>query len=166
MADSSLIGVIVGGLIGIASGLIGPLVIDWRKQVAQEKIKRRDKYEQLVITLYENDHWVKTIYRIRIERSGEVHLAPPYAKIEAMLHAYFPDLDQIISPYIKLTEHYIGIIYIKSYRLLDARATLSDDDVNDLYKCRLEYGRRLTECLDLLREYAKREFQLDNGKEP
>lgn len=52
MADIE--GVIIGGLIGIIGSLTGPLILEWRKQSYAREEKRREKYEQLVTTLYDN----------------------------------------------------------------------------------------------------------------
>jgi len=57
MADSSLIGVIIGGLIGVSGGLIGPLVLEWRKQESEKKRRKAEKLEELVSVIYEYYHW-------------------------------------------------------------------------------------------------------------
>jgi hypothetical protein len=165
--NTSLTPVLVGGGLtfigGLISGLIAPLVLGWRKDKSEEKNKRRKKYEQFVTTLYEHDHWIRTLYRIRLEQSRENELPPPYAKMEAMLHVYFPDLEPIIEPLPKAIGHYLSVIHVKAIKLRDTKE-LSPEDHAEIYKYQKEYFTSFTECRDLLREWAKREFPIKNDK--
>jgi len=150
---------------GLVSGLIGPLVLAWRKDKSEEKNKRREKYEQFVTTLYENDHWIKTISRIKIEKSGETELPPPHAKLEALLHVYFPDLDETISHLIRAVDRYLAMIHIKEVQMRSTTRPLSAQDQEDLNNSEREYSRSLVECLDILRQYAKKEFPINKTNE-
>lgn len=68
MTDSSLIGVALGGFIGIAGSVIGPLILEWRKQLYARRHKRRDKLEELASLIYEHHHWVQ--HTVRSQREG------------------------------------------------------------------------------------------------
>jgi hypothetical protein len=61
-------------------GVIFGFILEWWKRSSAREDKRREKYEQFMSILYENDHWLKTLYRIRIEQSGESEQPPPYKK--------------------------------------------------------------------------------------
>jgi hypothetical protein len=159
--NTSLTPVLIGGGLAIGGVLITGLVnilFAWRKDKSEEKNKRRDKYEEFVKTLYETDHWIKTLERIKIRESGEIELPPPFAKVEAILHVYFSDLDETISPLIRAADRYLSMIHLKSVNMRNTRQPISAHDADDLNKCENEYHKRLTECLDYLREWAPREL--------
>jgi hypothetical protein len=54
-----LLPVIVGGLIAILNGFLGPFLIQRVKDVADKKRKRVEKFEELVAAVYEFDHWLE-----------------------------------------------------------------------------------------------------------
>jgi hypothetical protein len=60
MADagilSSLAPVVVGGLIGLAGGWLGPWLLEGRKQAAEKKKKRAEKFEELVAEAATGSH--------------------------------------------------------------------------------------------------------------
>ena len=54
-----LLAVIVGGVIGVAGGVLGPALIH-RLQSKDDKAKRLvAKFEELVSTVYEYDYWLE-----------------------------------------------------------------------------------------------------------
>ena len=61
MADAALLGLagtVVGGAIAVVSGWLGPWLIEGRKERAEQKKRRADKFEDLVRAFYEFDHWL------------------------------------------------------------------------------------------------------------
>jgi len=73
MADSSLVGVIVGGIIGIAGGVIGPLVLEWRKGISDNRKRRQDRLIELIYAIYEHHHWIQHLYEIKVKgETGEI----------------------------------------------------------------------------------------------
>src|SRR5713101_5856726 len=171
MADnSSLLPVLVGGvstfLGGLISGLLGPLVLGWRKDKSEERNKRREKYEEFVATLYETDHWMRTLYRIRIEQSGESELPPPYAKLEAIQQVYFSDLLPILTALIAASAAYQSVIGQKGAQIQRKKVSLSAEDESELYNYAQQYFHCFLSCIGELQKYAKREFQQGNGPKP
>jgi hypothetical protein len=51
-----LLPAIVGGLIAIAGGLVGPPFLHHLQQKAERKRKRAEKFEELIAALYEHHH--------------------------------------------------------------------------------------------------------------
>ena len=96
MADSSLIAVVVGGVIGIAGSLTGPLILEWRKQVAEKKKKRSEKLEELVSELAAYQSWLLLLHTA-VEPGKDMLVAlaksPPisFSKAEAICTVYFPE---------------------------------------------------------------------------
>jgi hypothetical protein len=82
-----LAGVILGGVIG----LIGPWLLEGRKQAEIRQRRRAEKFEELVAAFYEFDHWLEK-FRIAtaygLEKQPET--MPPFGKIEAIIVIHFP----------------------------------------------------------------------------
>jgi hypothetical protein len=55
---STLVPVMVGGAIGLVGGWLGPWLVERRKEVAEKKKIRTEKFEELVATLFEYEHWL------------------------------------------------------------------------------------------------------------
>jgi hypothetical protein len=49
---ATLIPVVVGGIIALAGGWLGPWLLEGRKEAAEKRQRRRQKFEELVATLY------------------------------------------------------------------------------------------------------------------
>jgi hypothetical protein len=98
MAEGSLVGVVIGGLIGIAGGVICPLLLEWRKGIVEKNKKRAEKLEEFVSALYEYDYWVYEQQSfILTERSREgTGKIKPIGKLRAIASIYFPQLSKEI----------------------------------------------------------------------
>jgi hypothetical protein len=86
--------VVVGGLLTMGGGVIAGVVtvisklIDWD---VERKRRRVEKFEQLVLAIYEHDHWVDQARQSRVYSNGTPDPGlSPLAKIEAIAAAYFP----------------------------------------------------------------------------
>jgi hypothetical protein len=55
---STLVPVMIGGAIGAVSGWLGPWLLEGRKETAEKKRKRAEKFEELVSAVYEFDNWL------------------------------------------------------------------------------------------------------------
>jgi hypothetical protein len=103
-----LLPVVVGGLIGILSGLVGPYFIQREKDAADKKRKRAEKFEEWVGAVYEYDHWIDTIRGIRVAGlDGEITMSP-FAKIRAISDTYFPEFEKAIEE-LRATGHTYGM---------------------------------------------------------
>jgi hypothetical protein len=76
----SLLPVVVGGLIVIIAGLVGPYFIQRAKDATEKKRKRAKKFEELVGAVYEYDHWIDTTRNIRIVSDDKEINVSPIAK--------------------------------------------------------------------------------------
>jgi hypothetical protein len=90
---TTLIPVVVGGLIGLAGGLLGPLVLEGRKQAAEKKKKRAEKFEELVAAVTEHGLWIGHTRYFIISGQGSEPPLSPITKIEAIVSTYFPEFE-------------------------------------------------------------------------
>jgi hypothetical protein len=97
---SDIGGVMVGGAIGMLGTVLGSVVTPYflqrRKDVADKKRKRDEKFEELVRAVYEHDHWIDTKRRIQAAGyEGEISVSP-FAKIHAVSFIYFPEFERAV----------------------------------------------------------------------
>src|SRR5262245_22191134 len=92
-----LLPVIVGGLIAIVAGLIGPPFLHHLQQKAEKKRRRAEKFEELIATLYEHDHWLTAMASVRLFGGEEIKVVSPMAKVQAISSVYFPEFEEKIT---------------------------------------------------------------------
>jgi hypothetical protein len=79
---------------GISTGTTYLIAV--RKEAADRKRKRAEKFEELVGAVYEYDHWNDTIRGIRVLGfDGEITVSP-FAKIHAISDTYFPEFESAV----------------------------------------------------------------------
>jgi hypothetical protein len=101
-----LLPVIVGGLIGLLGGFVGPFLIQQTKDAADRKRKRMEKFEELVTALFECEHWVDNL-RLRLVYGEQIATAiSPFAKLQAISSIYFPQFAGTIGEFERRTLDY------------------------------------------------------------
>lgn len=83
-----LLAVLLGGLLSLAGGW---LQHSWQSK-AGKKQKEKEKFEELMLALFEHERWLEIAYQVRV-RGRELSLPTnPIAKVSAIASAYFPRL--------------------------------------------------------------------------
>jgi hypothetical protein len=100
MADPSSVGaLIVGAAIALVSVAITNATNLWIKRGErrhEEKKRRAEKFETLVETVYEYDHWLDVDRDITAHgQPGEIKMSP-LAKIEAIAAVHFPQFSESV----------------------------------------------------------------------
>ena len=103
---STLVPVMVGGAIGLVGGWLGPMLVERRKEVAEKKKKRAEKFEELVTALYEHKHWLDTMENIRVFGSEEKPPVSPFARVQAISNVYFSEFETQVEELKKLASEY------------------------------------------------------------
>ena len=93
---ATLVPVIVGGVIALAGGWFGPWVLEGRKEKAEKKKRRAEKFEELVAAIYEFDHWLDNERTRGLGGSTSPPEVSPFAKIQAISAVHFPSFDPLI----------------------------------------------------------------------
>jgi hypothetical protein len=101
-----LLPVIVGGLIGLIGGFVGPFFVQRTKDAADEKRKRKEKFEELVAVVFECDHWVDDLRQTLVYGQELVITVSPFAKLQAISLVYFPQFAGTISQFEARTLEY------------------------------------------------------------
>jgi hypothetical protein len=161
MTDGSplwtLVSVVVGGALTMAGGWL----VEWRKQAAEKKRQRVQKFEDLIAAVYEFDHWMISTKDVRAFGANIVLGPSPLAKVHAIAAAHFPQFNESIS---QLNAP------ISMYLLWMAKAgekRLSGDlaNINAGYQeAYVPYREKLYELLNALTAFAEREFSAPAAK--
>ena len=89
---NTLVPVIVGGIIGVLGGVVGPPFVHWLNERAARKKRRAEKLEELVGVLYAHQHWLELMRNIRVfGQEGETPPSP-FAAARAISVVYFNEL--------------------------------------------------------------------------
>jgi hypothetical protein len=161
MADASmwqtLVPVIVGGVIGLAGGLFGPLLVQSRKDASERKKRRTEKFEELVGAVVEHSQWIAALRFFAISGQGSLPALSPITKIEAIASTYFPEIEGLVRQFDSASNKYeMWILSIGQKRVKNEpgyESLIGHDAVVT------EYTDKRAEFLMELRRFARREFQ-------
>jgi hypothetical protein len=150
-----LLPVVVGGLIAIIAGLVGPYFIQRAKDATEKKRKRAEKFEELVGAVYEYDHWIDTTRNIRIVSDDREITVSPIAKIRAISVTYFPEFERAVEELQTAGLRYgMWMLQAGQKRLQNEPEALAGHE--EFAKVYVEKRQSL---LTELRSFARREFQ-------
>jgi hypothetical protein len=158
-ADTSLLPVIVGGLLTMGGGVIGFLgsVIRDALQTKHENKKlRASKFEELVTAVYEYDRWLDTKVAIQAHGQQETLGISPAAKIEAISAVYFPMFQDKIKQLLFAVIRYEAWMAAAGMKRVEQKIEQVNDGLNEIYTL---YITHRDELLDALREFARKEFK-------
>jgi hypothetical protein len=150
-----LLPVIVGGGIAIIGGLIGPPFLHHLQQKVEKKKRRAEKFEELVATLYEHDHWLQMMQNVRLFGDEDRNVMPPITKVHAISLVYFPELEEQITKLDVVTDKYKLWMSTAAQKRLKGDKTFADD-AGIMYRL---YSEEFHSLLRELGEFARREFQ-------
>jgi hypothetical protein len=165
MADSSLVGVIVGGLIVLCTQLL----LDHRRQsyekqkeLRQQEYERqketrrekKEKLEELITSLYDHEYWVYSMPKTVQFGKDDLFTAlsklpqPPISKMRAISNIYFPEFQEHLHAFSKSAAALI--------RLMVSNGQIAFDRSNSSF---VQHAEAIVRLENFIRDYAKREFQ-------
>jgi hypothetical protein len=159
MADAALLGLagtIVGGAIAVVSGWLGPWVIEGRKEKAELKKRRADKFEEMVGAVYEFDHWLDTARGRALGGITSEPTVSPFAKIQAIAAAYFPDFDPLIRDLDRKTNDYRAWIETAAFERVSGRLKELPDGFIEVLN---PYTDARDKLMDELKRFTHTSFQ-------
>jgi len=160
MADTSpsmwatLLPVVVGGVIGLAGGWIGPWLLERRKEAVEKRKRRAEKFEELVSALYEHKHWLDMLERHWVYGFEEKLTVTPFGKVVAISRVYFPKFDVQILELEKAAIEYEKWMYAAA----DARVNCKPS-IDGLLEIYAPYAQRFRVLIDELGTFAQGEFK-------
>lgn len=97
--EVSLWSVVVGGAIALGGVVISNGINIYMKRVESLEAKKKAraaKFEELVGTVYEFDHWIRTKRDVTVFGEEKTLGASPLAKIDAIVAVHFPNLGEAV----------------------------------------------------------------------
>jgi hypothetical protein len=152
---ATLLPVIVGGLIGLTGGLAGPWFLETRKQAAEKKKKRAEKFEELIAAIHEHSHWLDTARSVRVLGSEKELGVNPITKALAIVAIYFPQFYDEMKEVDLAARHFESWMFEAGQKRLDGAKDFRDGHI-EAYD---SYARNRLSILDDLRKFASEEFQ-------
>ncbi len=151
----ALIPVIVGGVIGLLGGLVGPPLAHWLSERSEKKKKKAEKLEELIGALYAHEHWLDLLKNIRAFGFEDTHPASPLPNARAISAIYFPHLQNSLTELERVAREYEGWMLIAAGKRLEGKIDGLNEGIHDAYR---PYIGALTNLLEEIRQYADREF--------
>ena len=159
MADSSLVPVVVGGLLAMGGGVVtgGITLIVNAIQSRKDKEKRRtEKFEELVTAVYEFDTWLEDKENIRaFGKEGDIKVSP-FAKIEGISAVYFPMFLKKIKEVAMTSSKYEAWMAGAGYKRVSGKVSEMNDGLSEVFD---GYAARRDELLEELKKYAVENFR-------
>ena len=153
---ATLVPVLIGGLLTLAGGFIGPFFLQRQKDTAEHKKRRADKFEELVASVYEFDHWVD-MYRRRVAFGEDIpHAVSPFAKVQSISSVYFPQFDDAVKELSVAASGYQVWLTGAGKKRLAGDVQHMNDGFNEAYKPFL--GKR-DGLINALKKFAQGDFQ-------
>ena len=130
MPDGSLMPTIVGGLLamgGAVIGATGSAIVFLFQSRAEKKKRREEKFQELVVAVYEHDHWIDNLRRFYVvDFQGEIKVSP-FAKTHAISDIYFPQFEKVIVELGTAAKEYRTWMYEVAQKNLRLRRNCSRD---------------------------------------
>jgi len=155
MADATLWPVIVGGAIGVFGTVIGGWLLETRKQNAEKRKKRAEKFEEMIAAIHEHSHWLDTARSIRIFAKEAELGVNPITKVLAISAIYFPEFYDELKELDLAAGKFESWIFESAQKRLDGDHNFREGHI-EAYD---SYGRKRMNILDVLRKFAAEEFK-------
>jgi hypothetical protein len=164
MADASasnliatLATVVVGGVIGLAGGWLGPWLLERRKEKAERKKIRAQKFEELVGAVVEHYHWITAKQFLVIAGQGSEPNLSPMIKIEAITSTYFPEFTMLVRKLDSTSNGYERWIFDMGQRRI--RNEPGYENLPGMDEVLTKYTDTRADFIMELKLFARREFQ-------
>ena len=146
----------VGGAIGLVGGWLGPSLVERRKEAAEKKRIRAEKFEEMVTAIYEFDDWLNRKENIQVFGGEEKLGSSPFAKMEAISAVYFPEFMEKTEELQKAVRNYELWMSKAWKKRVDGEIDKVNEGLLDVFN---PYKDRRKELLKGLRNYASKNFQ-------
>lgn len=150
----TLIPVIVGGIIGLAGGLLGPPLAHWLNERAAKKKKRAEKLEELIGALYAYAHWLALVRGIRVFGHELTEPPSPLPTARAIAVIYFPDLDGLLTELEDVARPYEVWMLEAGKKRLDGNIKEVQVGFDDVYR---RYWFKFNDLMSALKKFAMTE---------
>jgi hypothetical protein len=144
---TSLLPAVVGGLLVLA----GQWLSRGLESQADKQRRRAAKYEEMMVALYEFDHWLNQMRNHRVFGLGEEPGMSPFPRARAICSLYFPNLTpQLKELDIAADRYELWMMQSGQKRLQAGGRQVFDEGISDVYRPYLELRHQLLKDLEAL----------------
>jgi hypothetical protein len=164
MADTSLWPIVVSGVLtgvfalgGIYVGQMATAQRDAVQEVREARKRRADKFEELVATVYEFDHWLENMrQRDVFGYDNGPQTVSPFAKVQSISSVYFPQFNDLIAELDRAADQYRLWIHRAEHKRLSKNIAQLSDVFDEVIG---PYTQKREALLDTLKKFAHEHFQ-------
>lgn len=146
----SLLPVIIGGLIALLGGAVGPVVSHFLTSKNDRKRERIEKFEELFELLGDYERWVESEYKRMVWGEKTVSRPSPLLRAQAICAMYFHDLKPYLVELNEATANYFLWMSDAGIRRVQKTPNISEG-FKDVYA---PYHRKWVECVKATSDYA------------
>ena len=149
--NHTLIAVILGGLLTLAGGWLGPWLLQKQRDAAEWKKRRAEKYEELIAVMHEHQQCLRKAEDRVVFRSVEHEGTSPMGRVEAICAVYFPEFTDQLNELERKSARY-------RLWMFEGRKLMENGDQNVAEKSQeafAPYEQAYHDLLEALREYAR-----------
>lgn len=152
---SDILSVIVGGVIGVVGGIAGPPLVHWLNDKSDRRKKRAEKFEEMVNTLYEHDHWLNEARNILVFGSEGTEGMSPLPRAQAIVAVYFPTFNARLAELESAARNYRAWMLSAAQKRIRGNIDKLTNGAPEAYA---PYWNKFMELVGELRAFAEREF--------
>jgi hypothetical protein len=159
MADANIWGVVIGGLIGIAGGVVGPTILHSMQAKEREQRLRADKLQELAASVSESQVWLDNVRESKLFNKKVEPGVSPIAKTYAITTIYFPQLLTKVNELQQAAQSHIQWIAAQALKYAEDPTVDITTRLQDNYK---PYFDKLQEMITEINRTAALEFRARN----
>ena len=150
--------VLVGGLLtlgGVVAAALGTVIRDVVQRRSEERKRRADKFEELVASVYEFDHWLDRLKDRFVFGADVPETVSPFAKVQSNSSVYFPQFSILANDLDEAATDYRHWMIGAGEKRLNKDPTYLAGFI-EAYE---PYKRRRNALLDALQQFARKHFK-------
>jgi hypothetical protein len=153
-----LVPVLVGGLLtlgGTVAAALGTVIRDAVQRRSEERKRRADKFEELVASVYEFDHWLDRLKDRFVFGADVPETVSPFAKVQSTSSVYFPQFSTLANDLDEAATEYRRWMIGAGEKRLNKDPT----HIGGFIEVYEPYKRRRNALLDALQKFARKHFK-------
>jgi hypothetical protein len=161
MVDATLWGVLLGGTLAIAGGVIGPTILHRLRAKEREHRLRAEKLEQLAASALESQVWLDTVREDKLFGKDIRPGVSPITRAYAIATIYFPELVEKVNELQQAAQSHVQWIAKTALKNAEGQELeFPPADLHDNYKT---YMDKLQDVITEINRTASREFRMRNA---
>jgi hypothetical protein len=161
MVATALWGVLLGGALAIAGGVIGPTIVHRLQAKEREHRLRAEKLEQLAASALESQVWLENVRDDKLFRKDIRPGVSPITRAYAIATIYFPELVDKVNELQQAAQSHVQWIAQTALKQVEGQEVeFPPADLNVNYR---NYMDKLQDTIAEINRTASRDFRMRNA---